>query len=262
MASGDLPNSVDALLQKLESDVLSVEQIGSMCDQITKYLQSKDETTLSQLELQSVLLFITAATANHESFALEVFHQLVLKFYQVCSDLYQSEAVKCLNAQISSLSLSLLTTVMEKGSLVFLEPLISFHSLLDSKESQQFLEILAVKMPKQFVSHLLKFTGESLNVQMETPVEKMREVSALIAPTAMLIVSKYVFLLFLLGERNVLKSSSHCGNVLESSSHCGYVLESSSHCGNVLKSSSHCGNVLESSSHCGMKFNQRKVNNQ
>ena len=191
MATVNLPSAVDALLQKQEGDVLSVEQIGSFCALIVSHLESKDDQTLTQAELQSVLHFITAASVNHEAFSLDIFSRTVLKFYQVCSNLSQSECVTSLNAQISSLSLSLLT-VMEKGSGVYLEPLMHFHSVVDSKESQQFLEMMAVKMPKQFVSHLLKLTGgDNLNVQLETPVEKLRQVSALIAPTAMLIVSRY-----------------------------------------------------------------------
>ena len=184
MGTVNLPSAVDALLQKQEGDVLSAEQIGSFCALIVSHLESKDDQTLTQAELQSVLHFITAASANHEAFSLDIFSRTVLKFYQVCSNLSQSECVTSLNAQVSSLSLS--------SSGVYLEPLMHFHSVVDSKESQQFLEMMAVKMPKQFVSHLLKLTGgDNLNVQLETPVEKLRQVSALIAPTAMLIVSRY-----------------------------------------------------------------------
>ncbi len=187
----DLVKLSDGVGELLKWPNLAFEQVHYGADLCVNYL--KDGAKFSNEAILEMVKFVAHANASdrsHEVTECEAYLQFLMQLYNTCR-LNSAQISPDLCRSLSSVSVGLVR--LYDGHEAFSElfnVLVKFHSLKQSAECVQFLELVAVKMPK---SYLAQYEVIVKPVK-DCSLQETASISALISPLSLLVISRLVSL--------------------------------------------------------------------
>ena len=164
--------------------VLPSETVDSGSKLILEHVQQSP--IISKDGLDSIVKFVTVASANDQASKVESFPLAIIQMYNYAGKMeLSSELVQ----KLSSFSVAIFNVLQSVGGAYdVLEAILKFHSFDESQESQQLLEMAAVQASRVYMK--MYFTMEKAPA--ECSRAELCQLAALIAPLSLLVISRYV----------------------------------------------------------------------